>query len=70
MVFVVHVSADLDATFVPLNMMALLKAGMPITLLADLFPSQGPDSAHIYLHEQGLPPGNRLGSMQHEPPQV
>jgi hypothetical protein len=29
----------------------LLAAGVPVTLLADLFPVHGPDSEHIYRHE-------------------
>ncbi len=29
----------------------LLAAGVPVTLLADLFPVHGPDSQHIYRHE-------------------
>ena len=32
-------------------MLALLEAGVPVTLLADLFAAHGPDSAHIYRHE-------------------
>ena len=31
--------------------LALLEAGVPVTLLADLFAAHGPDSAHIYRHE-------------------
>ena len=31
--------------------LALLEAGVPVTLLADLFAAHGPDSAHIYQHE-------------------
>lgn len=32
----------------------LLAAGVPVTLLADLFPAGGPDSAHIYRHEPSV----------------
>jgi hypothetical protein len=31
--------------------LALLQAGVPVTLLVDLFAAHGPDSAHIYRHE-------------------
>jgi hypothetical protein len=30
---------------------SLLQAGVPVTLLVDLFPVHGPDSEHIYRHE-------------------
>jgi hypothetical protein len=30
---------------------SLLQAGIPVTLLVDLFPAAGPDSEHIYRHE-------------------
>ena len=35
-------------------MLALLEAGVPVTLLADLFAAHGPDSAHIYRHEPAV----------------
>ncbi|HEY5117298.1 MAG TPA: hypothetical protein VIM19_03510 [Actinomycetes bacterium] len=34
--------------------LALLEAGVPVTLLADLFAAHGPDSAHIYRHEPAV----------------
>jgi hypothetical protein len=34
--------------------LALLEAGIPVTLLADLFAARGPDSAHIYRHEPAV----------------
>jgi hypothetical protein len=34
--------------------LALLEAGVPVTLLDDLFAAHGPDSAHIYRHEPPL----------------
>ena len=33
---------------------ALPEAGVPVTLLADLFAAHGPDSAHIYRHESAV----------------
>jgi hypothetical protein len=34
--------------------LTLLEAGIPVTLLADLFAARGPDSAHIYRHEPAV----------------
>ena len=34
--------------------LALLEAGVPVTLLADLFAAYGPDSVHIYRHEPAV----------------
>jgi hypothetical protein len=34
--------------------LVLLEAGVPVTLLADLFAARGPDSAHIYRHEPAV----------------
>ena len=34
--------------------LALLEAGVPVTLLADLFAAHGPDSVHIYRHEPAV----------------
>jgi hypothetical protein len=34
--------------------LTLLEAGIPVTLLVDLFAARGPDSAHIYRHEPAV----------------
>ena len=34
--------------------LTLLEAGVPVTLLADLFAARGPDSVHIYRHEPAV----------------
>jgi hypothetical protein len=47
----VHNVADNPVSRRRWAVLALLEAGVPVTLLADLFAEHGPDSAHIYQHE-------------------
>jgi hypothetical protein len=47
----VHSFADNAVSGRRWAVLALLEAGVPVTLLADLFAAHGPDSAHIYCHE-------------------